>query len=234
MHPEIRWERKKASGNRICAQSRDVACKGMLFDLHVHTTFSPCSRMTPKEAVEAARALGLAGLCITDHETDGAASVLAQGLREDGLCVVVGMEYATPQGDFLLFSPTGGGIPGLVPGLAAADLLPRVRRAGGAAVAAHPFRPGRETDESVFRDGLCQAMEIANGRNLPEHDVRARALARRYCPTLTGGSDAHAVEEMGRAPTRFFAPVRGPADLVRALNLGLCRPADSLAALLHA
>ena len=108
--------------------------------------------------------LRLDGVCITDHDGMEAARYVREGVQEDGLVVIVGMEYATTDGDFLLFGP----IEGLGPGLSAREVLTFVREVGGAAVAAHPFRRNRQVSEFVMRSGLCRIMELVNGRNNSE------------------------------------------------------------------
>ncbi len=62
-----------------------------MIDLHTHTTFSDGS-LTPKELVEAATALGLTAVAVTDHDTvDGLPEALAAGERL-GIRVVPGVE----------------------------------------------------------------------------------------------------------------------------------------------
>lgn len=192
----------------------------MLFDLHVHTTISPCSRLPLGDILAQARARGLDGVCITDHDTMAVRHELDEGVQPDGLCVVVGMEYATPQGDFLLFGP----FETLQPGLRAAELLPLVHASGGMAVAAHPFRVGRSTDEAVVRSGLCRAVERINGRNSHAQNGLVDSWLGCYQLAACGGSDAHTLDELGRVATRFDMPVRSRADLILALRRGMCSP----------
>ena len=62
-----------------------------MIDLHTHTTFSDGS-LTPTELVEAATALGLTAVAVTDHDTvDGLPEALAAGERL-GIRVVPGVE----------------------------------------------------------------------------------------------------------------------------------------------
>ena len=191
----------------------------MLFDLHVHTSYSPCGHMPIEEVIARAGRQGLDGVCITDHHTMGIGRVIAEGLQENGLCVLIGMEYSTPQGDFLIFGP----FEALAPDLSADRLLAMVRDQGGAAVAAHPFRKARPVDEGLVRSGLCQAVEVINGRNTPLENAAVEDW-RRYGLTRCGGSDAHTLDELGAFATRFFIPVQTRGDLIQALNRGLCRP----------
>jgi predicted metal-dependent phosphoesterase TrpH len=191
----------------------------MLFDLHVHTSFSPCGNMNIQDVIARAGTRGLDGVCITDHHTMAVRRVVSEGVQENGLCVLFGMEYSTPQGDFLLFGP----FEELAPNLSADLLLAMVRDKGGAAVAAHPFRKARPVDERVVRRGLCHAVEAINGRNTPFENSAVENW-RRYRLTQCGGSDAHTADELGTFATRFLIPLQTRRDLIQALREGSCRP----------
>lgn len=191
----------------------------MLIDLHVHTRFSPCSRLGVGEILRLAAARGLDGVCLTDHGTGLAAGRLWPGRAPAGLLVVVGQEYATGQGDFLVF-----GAPDLTQGLEAAAMLDAVLVAGGTAVAAHPCRPGRSVAPDVLGHPALAALEAMNGRNRPADDQAAQALARRLGLPATGGSDAHTPAEVGLAATRFHRALADEAGLVAALRAGLFAP----------
>ena len=191
----------------------------MLFDLHVHTSFSPCGNMNIRDIIAWAGKRGLDGVCITDHHTMAVRHVVVEGLQENGICILFGMEYSTPQGDFLLFGP----FEELAPNLSADLLLAMVHHQGGAAVAAHPFRQARPVDERLVRNGMCHAIEVINGRNTPLENSAVEKW-RRYGLTQCGGSDAHAMDELGTFATRFLIPVQTRGDLIQALVQGKCRP----------
>ena len=192
----------------------------MLIDIHVHSVISPCSALSLEDILARARSLGLDGVCLTDHDTMAARSVVREGVQPDGLVVLVGMEYATSRGDFLLFGP----FEDLAPGLAASEVLALVEESGGAAVAAHPCRLARPTDRDVVAAGLVHALETINGRNTAEENRMARHWPDRFGLPAVGGSDAHSLEELGRMPTRFLTSIRSRLDLIRALRGGLCVP----------
>ena len=204
----------------------------MLIDLHVHSDISNCSRLSIEDILANGRALGLDGVCVTDHDSMEILSQIKEGFQPDGLLVLAGMEYTTPQGDFLVFGPVeplaGGGR------MDADRLMFEVRRLGGAVVAAHPFREWRPSDASFISPPLCTAVETLNGRNQDEENRQAAELALSRGLTAVAGSDAHCLEEFARFPTRFHAPVANRAGLVAALKAGLCEPAAHLAPLRRA
>ncbi|MBS0630125.1 MAG: PHP domain-containing protein [Verrucomicrobia bacterium] len=63
-------------------------------DLHCHTTCSD-GTMTPKELVAHAKALGLSGLCITDHDTINAYKEAILAAKEAGILLGTGIEFST-------------------------------------------------------------------------------------------------------------------------------------------
>lgn len=194
----------------------------MKFDLHVHSTVSSCSRLTIEQIISHAPARGLDGVCITDHGSMAAGENIAEGLQENGLCLIIGMEYTTAGGDFLLFGP----FEEMPAGLSAPELLRRVEAAGGVAVAAHPCRPARATSEALIAAGLCRIVEGLNGRNRNRDNQRISGWERCYSIRQVGGSDAHTLEELGRMATRFDRPVRSRADLIQALKCGNYAPVE--------
>jgi predicted metal-dependent phosphoesterase TrpH len=198
----------------------------MLIDLHIHSHLSPCSRLPLRQILTQARSRGLDGVCITDHGGRLALGQVRQGLQADGLLVLVGQEYATPQGDFLIF----GDLEPLPADLEAASLLPRVESLGGVAVAAHPFRPGRGLDPELGRLGLVRLAEGLNGRNPAGSDRLARQWAAEHGLGLVGGSDAHSLAELGGVGTLFSRTIACQADLVNALKAGDGHPRRLMAA----
>ena len=192
----------------------------MLFDLHVHTAISPCGSATLDEMIDAAVASGLHGICITDHDTLEAKRHIDEGLQPNGLRVFVGMEYATGDGDLLVFGPWKH----LPEHLPADALLKYVAQHNGAAIAAHPFRRLRPASEHLVASGLCRIVETLNGRNTDLENQKAGAWRKRYDIIESAGSDAHSVPEVGRLATRFHVPLDTLEDLVNALNKGWCTP----------
>lgn len=172
--------------------------------------------MSMEQALDRARQVGLDGICITDHHSRAAARVINEGPQENGLVVLVGQEYATAQGDFLLFGP----LPELAPSMPAPQLLQMVDHAGGVAIGAHPCRQGRSLDPELAASGLLHFVEGVNGRNLVEENYLASGWARENGLRLVGGSDAHTSGEIGAALTEFKQPVFSQQDLVHALASG--------------
>lgn len=177
--------------------------------------------MPVRDILARARRLGLDGVCITDHGSTDVLSQIREGFQPDGLLVLVGMEYTTPQGDYLVYGPAED----LLPGMDAVSLIEAVDKRGGAVVAAHPFRGWRPSEPSVLAHPKLTAIEVVNGRNTDAEDEEAEAVAKRHGAVRVAGSDAHSLDELARFPTDFSVDIRSRDDLVRALRSGACRPA---------
>lgn len=188
----------------------------MRFDIHVHTRCSACSSLSIDEILLEAQSRNLDGICITDHETMAAGHMLKEGVQSNGLVVIIGMEYTTSSGDFLLFGP----FEKLLPGLSARELLKTVNHANGVAIAAHPFREGRSTDENLIFEGHCSIIEGMNGRDNGHSKKMASQWAQHYGVRLVGGSDAHSLEELGKVATSFHQPIKDRFDLIVELKAG--------------
>lgn len=193
----------------------------MLIDLHVHSDVSSCSVLSVSEILAHARERGLDGVCITDHDTTDVLSQIDEGFQSDGLLVLVALEYATPQGDFLIF----GDVSNLSLGLSYVQLRSVIQKRGGAIVAAHPFRGWRPTDPLILKRYLPTVVEAVNGRNTDAEDAQALQLANKLGLPCSGGSDAHTLDELGRFPTHFSVSISSMDDLVAALKAGQCEPA---------
>lgn len=186
----------------------------MIIDMHIHTSFSPCSVIKTSNLLQRARRAGLDGVCITDHDTTASRPLFDKVSNNEGLCVIVGMEYATSKGDFLVFGPAE-----YVPaGMEAEELVRWIKKEGGVAIPAHPFRKSRPTDREIL--SFFDIVEVLNGRNtVLENESCKRWLAQFGNGTRQiGGSDAHTPEEIGRIATVFKRDIYSVEDLINALH----------------
>ncbi len=188
--------------------------------MHIHTICSPCSMIHIESLFERAHDIGLDGICITDHDTCACKSMISQTDIPPGLSVIVGMEYTTTSGDFLVFGP----VDSVPEGLSARDLLLWTRKEGGVAIPAHPFRKSRPVEPKILEK--CEIVEVINGRNLPHENalcsdwITHNPLAKRGI----GGSDAHTLPEIGQFVTLFSHDIHSPEDLIRELSTGSYTP----------
>jgi len=183
-----------------------------LFDLHIHSTGSADSRLSPRAAFRRARELGLRGLAFTDHDRlTGASSPFWD------LVLVPGAELSTGWGDLLAL-----GISELPPaGLSVPELIENIRGQGGVAVIPHPFSEALQAicmNEHVFDIiHLVDGLEVTSPKGSVDNP-RARRLAGEHGKAVVGGSDAHSVEAMGWG---FTACEEGTAEgLIDAIRKG--------------
>ncbi len=162
----------------------------MKYDLHVHTSrYSPCAVSSPEAVCRTAIRRGLAGLALTEHDIWWPVAEY-QELRRDfpELAIFHGVEYAVPEGHFLVFLPDPAQELPHLNGLA--SLVPAVRRQGGVFIWAHPFRYSRTPPDWLPR--LCpDAMELSSSNM----SAAVQSLARQI-PGLHN-SDAHHAASLG-------------------------------------
>lgn len=189
----------------------------MLMDMHIHTSFSPCSIIRIRQLSEQIRLAGIDGVCITDHDTVASRSFLKDlSPYAYGLSIIIGLEYTTSQGDILIFGPVDD-----VPrGMDAESILAWVRNEGGVAIPAHPFRRSRPADPNILP--LFDIIEVANGRNQLAENERCRSwiASKGHGKKCIGGSDAHTPDEIGCVVTVFGKNIYTPENLVRELRDG--------------
>lgn len=188
----------------------------MIVDMHVHTRFSPCSIIQIRQLISKARERGLDGICITDHDTTESLSVLRNATELNGICIFVGIEYTTKNGDFLVFGP----VEQIPKGMNPENLLKWVQKEYGVLIPAHPFRHSRPVETDILAS--CDIIEVLNGRNHPKENE----LCKKWVETCvngrkkTGGSDAHTPEEIGQFVTVFGKNLYTIENLIYELRYG--------------
>jgi predicted metal-dependent phosphoesterase TrpH len=188
----------------------------MIIDMHIHTRFSPCSIIRIGQLVEKALKAELDGICITDHDTADSLSVFKNTAEHQGICIIIGMEYTTGKGDFLVF----GSVEYIPKGMSAEQLIEWSKKEGAAVIPAHPFRQSRPADLDILRKS--DIIEGINGRNHP----RENSLCSRWMKEQgngkkqIGGSDAHTLDEIGRIVTVFDKNIYSVEDLLKELTAG--------------
>ncbi len=207
----------------------------MLIDLHTHTRpLSHDSDLTPDALIEAAKKAGLDGVCLTEHdffwEHEQAAEL---GQRHDFL-VIPGIEVNTESGHVVVF-----GLEEFVYGMhRLGELVEMVEAAGGAMIAAHPYRrqlPFELTREGDWSEALEQAseneayryvhaIETLNGRGTERQNAFSAAVCERHRLAQAAGSDAHSLVDVGTCATEFEARISGVGDLIAELKSGRFRP----------
>ena len=191
--------------------------------------------MTLGELVLRAKEAGLDGVCVTDHDRFLDADEARRVSEAHGLLVLPGSEVTTDEGHLLVF-----GLTGYVFGMHKTSFLESlVRKAGGAIVAAHPYRRsyradaprGSERYRRIVRSaghnplyGVADAVEILNGRGSQGENEFAYDLSVELGMNGVASSDAHRTGDVGTFATEFQRPIRDLDDLVTELRAGRARP----------
>jgi predicted metal-dependent phosphoesterase TrpH len=208
----------------------------MLIDLHCHSAErSEDASSSLAELAAAARAAGLDGVCVTDHDGFWPREALEEIGRAAGILLIPGCEVNTDSGHALVFGPDEYRFGFHHPERLAAA----VEAAGGALVAAHPYRrvlppdasPGDETFGVALDRALespllkhAAAIETLNGRGAARENAFALELASRARLPCVGSSDAHDASGVGSVATSFERPVGSLKELVAELRAGRVRP----------
>jgi predicted metal-dependent phosphoesterase TrpH len=203
-----------------------------VIDMHVHTSpASPCASDSVDTMIQAAKAIGLQGICLTDHNYVWSAEAV-QALREKhDFLVLRANEVITEQGDMLVF----GFYENLQGITRLADLKKQVAAVDGFIVAAHPFRGfltfgaddvGLTPDSAMAREVFkwVNGVETLNGKVTETENKFARDVAEGLGLPSTGGSDAHDASTVGVYATAFDEIIDSEASLVAALKQGRYHP----------
>lgn len=188
---------------------------GARIDLHVHSSFSPDSRMTLEEIVGRLSYVGLKGFALTDHNSIRGHAALAElQSKFPAYLLIPGVEVSTADGHLLAYGvrevpPTGRSV---------SDTIEWVRAHGGESVLAHPFRRSHGVGRTVVESATGAGIEIRNGHNSEIVNLKAEDVAARRNLTITGGSDAHAIADLGRAYTEFDAAITSVDDVLEGLR----------------
>lgn len=200
------------------------------FDIHLHTSrYSRDSKLDATRLIQQAVRSGLDGVVITEHHhvwSDDELRELVEDSAEPGFILLSGFEYTSSQGDVLIYGLTPEQAGHFVPGRPPEEAIERARDFGAACIAAHPTRAGLGFDERI--SGLALDGLEVESVNLKPHEQRlARTLAEAIGRPMTGSSDAHRLDDVGRYATEFTDLIRSLPELVAALRAGRFQPVPS-------
>ena len=215
-----------------------------IFDLHVHTTKgSMDSGISPQRLVDQARALGLSGVALTEHDKSWPPEDVQPLSEESGLVLVNAREWSTNMGHIIVI----GMDPYVRNIMMIQDLHKAAQDHGAYMIMAHPFRyfPGpsnylfgsNRSSSALPTEGLAghpvfdmvDTLEVLNGGSTDRENQLAQAVASHMGKQGTGGSDGHAGSELGRYATAFQRDIRSQEDLLEELRAGRFYPVQRTA-----
>jgi len=186
-------------------------------DLHVHTTYSIDSVITPKELVFYAKKRGLTAVAVTDHDQVEGALKIA---KETDFLIIPGTEVSSLHGHIV-----GLNVSERIPkGLSADETVDRIHKAGGIAIACHPFALLKGSIGNHV-SGKFDAVETINASAFPFNRAtrKANQLAERLKLPKVAGTDAHYGPVIGQAYTLIDSEAN-VAAIVKAIVNGQCEP----------
>ncbi|NBG88219.1 PHP-associated domain-containing protein [Isachenkonia alkalipeptolytica] len=194
----------------------------MIIDMHIHEqTYSFDSFMKLGDIIEKSKAMGLDGVCITDHDSNGLRSFAEEMSEKTGFPVFVGAEILTFEGDILVF-----GVDKLPEKkLHAHELLQYVHKEGGVMISAHPYRKNNRGMEDGVRSKIAlDGIEGLNGSTPEELNLKACDAGIYKNIPVFGGSDAHRLDRVGKYATKFPKNITRMEELVAAIKEGNTKP----------
>ncbi len=187
-------------------------------DLHVHTTYSKDSLITPKDLIYYAKKRGLNAVAVTDHNQLEGAYKIAQ---ETDFLVIPGMEVSSLDGHIVALN-----VKEIIPrGYSAPETVARIHKAGGVAIACHPY----VYFKGSLKENVCEtfdAIEIINARAFPfKRSVKkATEMAEHLNLSRVAGTDAHYGPQIGYGYTVIEAEEASVEAITRAIVEGHCQP----------
>ncbi len=186
-------------------------------DLHVHSVYSRDGVNTIDTITHHIKEAGFQGYALADHDTmEGLPEALD---KRDGLVVVPALEVTAKGAHILALDPSE-----LIPmGLGVAETVDKIHEQGATAVLAHPYGLPRSwvSINSVKHTSL-DAVEVANSAQFPYEYICGlnRKLAEELKLPMTGGSDSHIPDTIGRAYTVIDTPSTELRDVIDSIKNG--------------
>jgi predicted metal-dependent phosphoesterase TrpH len=187
-------------------------------DLHVHTTYSKDSFITPKDLVYFAKKRGLNAVAITDHnQLEGAMKIA----KEIDFPIIPGMEISSSDGHIVALN-----VSEFIPrGFSAAETVECIHRAGGVAIACHPYVYFKGCLKEAVSNKF-DAIEVINARAFPfKRSVKkAEETAKKFNLPRVAGTDAHFGPQIGYGYTVIEADDLSVEAVAKAIVKGDCQP----------
>ena len=182
-------------------------------DLHIHTEYSMDCNMPLEKIISRCLETGLNCIAIADHGTiEGALKMQTMAPFH----VIVAEEILTQHGEIMgMFLKDG--IPS---GLSVSETISRIKAQGALACIPHPFDTFRQSAlkaklaEEII--GQIDIIEVFNSRSLFQSSAKAQIFAQKYGIPGSAGSDAHTLNEIGKAYVEM-PEFNGSDDFLKAL-----------------
>ena len=186
-------------------------------DLHVHSVHSSDSVNTIDTITRRIKDAGFNGYALADHDTiEG----LPEALQKKGDLVVVPALEVTARGAHVLALDPNEPVP---TGLSVAETTEKIHEQGATAILAHPYGlPRSWVSINDTKNASLDAVEVVNSAQFPYGYICSlnRRLAEELNLPVTGGSDAHIPDTIGRAYTIVDTPSTELRDVIDSIRKG--------------
>ncbi len=185
-------------------------------DLHIHTTYSDDSTVTPKTLVEKLAAHNSVKVAaVTDHDTvEGLSIAKKLASAYPDILIIPGVEISTTKGDLLILG-TEEEPP---KPWAVESVIDFARDNACVSIVAHPYREYGMGD--LARNYKVDAIEVLNGESSKQANKLAHDLANSMGLPGLAGSDAHAPSELLAVHTEVQAGL-DVDEILKTLRKGL-------------
>jgi predicted metal-dependent phosphoesterase TrpH len=193
------------------------------FDLHVHTNASHDGASSALEMAEAAKARGLDGIAITDHDVIMDSLVASSLSERTGMIIIPGVEVTTAEGHFVILMPKRVAPRGI-------GFMNAARAAladGSVPFIPHPTDPlSHGVGEAVVRGSIALRLpiEVLNASTVTKYNRTAWELADNLSLPKLASSDAHITKAVGDAYTTIDASDRSLEASLEAIRAGKTSP----------
>ncbi|MFH0714289.1 MAG: PHP domain-containing protein [Candidatus Diapherotrites archaeon] len=193
----------------------------MKLDLHSHSHYSRDSNNVPEKVVQKCKELGM-GLAITDHNSCAAWKEYKQLCKQSEIPLVLGEEIQVFEAGKSVGEILGLFMQKEIPPGEWREVLDELKRQDALIVLPHPFDVERKAfryRERVVWEKKIDCIETFNSRaHAALYNAQAEEYAFEQGLGISAGSDAHFLEEVGRAFVQ--APVDSLEEVRKRLKKG--------------
>jgi len=151
--------------------------------------------MRPEKILRLAKARGLNGIVISDHDTIKGGVECAALNKDENFKVYIASEVKTSVGDI-----TGINLKAEITATNFSEVVQQIKAQGGLVLLVHPYHH-HKLDEINF--DAIDLVEGYNGREFPANNLKAVELAKKYNKPIIAGSDAHVYSEVANCRTFY-------------------------------
>jgi predicted metal-dependent phosphoesterase TrpH len=186
-------------------------------DLHIHSNYSIDAVNTIDDIVKRIKLLGFDGYALADHDT--LAGLPEAFEKKSDLIFIPALEVSAMGGHIIALDPTDQ----IPTGLSITESVELIHDTGATAILAHPYGLPRSwiNTKEVKRAGF-DAIEVVNSTQFPFEYInrKNRKLAEDMGLPMTGGSDSHIPDTIGRGYTIVDSPTRDIEDVIASIKRG--------------